>query len=92
MSRYALLGALACVAGGVLLAFQKIAVYMGIEATWKALSVADIVGHESIARLAGTLPSKLEPVAGYVAGIPLYVLLFGTGALILVLDHFWGRR
>ena len=92
MTRYTLLGVLACVGGGLLLGFQTISGVMGTKAAWKSLSVADVVGREHFARLASVAPEGIEAATAYLAAMPLYVLLFCLGGLLFISDYFLGRR
>jgi hypothetical protein len=92
MTKYTLLGILACLGGGVLIGFQALSVTMGSKAVWQSLSLVDIVGKQYFEWMGNSSFGGVERIAGYIATMPLFVLLFCIGGLFFVMNYFLGRR
>ena len=92
MTKYTLIGILACVAGGVLIGFQAISSVMGQKVVRASVTLVDIVGERYFEWMGSSALGGVERIVEYIVTMPLFVLLFCIGGLFFVLDYFLGRR
>lgn len=92
MTKYTLLGLLACLGGGVLIGFQAVSGAMGSKGTWQSLSLKDVLGGPYVEWMGNSSFGGAERITEYILTLPLFILLFCIGLLFFVLDYFLGRR
>lgn len=92
MTKYTLMGILACLGGGLLIGFQALSSTMGSQAVWQSLSLVDIVGEQYFEWMGNSSSGGVERIAEYVVTMPVFILLFCIGGLFFVLNYFLGRR
>lgn len=89
MNRFTLLGLILLVAGGCILGFQAISSMMTAgEITWETLSLADATGPETLKWVNGISIQMVQKALNYVVTMPLYMLSFALGVLMLIIGGF----
>jgi len=92
MTKYAFIGILSCLGGGLLIGFQVLSSTMGSQGVWQSVSLVDIVGKQYFEWMGTSSFGGVERMVEYIATMPLFVLLFCIGGLFFVLEYFLGRR
>ena len=89
MNRFTLLGLILLAVGGCILGFQAISSMMTAgEITWETLSLADATGPETLKWVNGISIQLVQKALNYVVTMPLYMLSFALGVLMLIIGGF----
>ena len=89
MNRFTLLGLILLVVGGCILGFQAISSMMTAgEITWETLSLADATGPETLKWVNGISIQLVQKALNYLVTMPLYMLSFALGVLMLIIGGF----
>ena len=92
MTKFSLLGILAIIGGGVLVGFQTLSVVMGHEAKYESLKLVNVLDEKYIAWIDTVSFFGLERILAFIVVVPVYILLFCLGGLLLVLAYFFGKK
>ena len=88
MNKYAFTGLLLCLAGGVIVGFQKLSMLMGREDDWKTLSIDQMLTEKHLEMIEGMDPGLLKDVVDFVVTWALWKELMVVGAALLVISGF----
>ena len=89
MNKYTLIGLILLVVGGCIVGFQAISSMMTTgEITWKTLSLADATGPETLKWVNGISMQLVQKALYYVVTMPLFMLSFALGVLMLIIGGF----
>lgn len=92
MSRLAIAGVLLCLLGCVVLGFQAIASVMGPKAVYKNTLVIDLVAPSFIDEMDAVSWHGYQDAADYVLAIPIYIICFVAGGILLIASSFFWRQ
>ena len=85
MSKLSITGLISCVAAFVLLLFQSVSSLMGAKGIWKVLTLVKVVGEEKFQWVENISWPTIQHAVNYVVTMPLYILLFCVGVLLLII-------
>lgn len=88
MSRWSIIGGLACVAGLVLYGFQVLSSLMERGDEFNNLCIYDFVDPEKLAWIDQLTWFGMDQGLDYLAGAPLYIMLLVIGGIFLVISGF----
>lgn len=92
MNKFTLLGLIFLVLGGCILGFQAISSMMTPgEVTWKTLSLAEATGPETLKWVSGISIQLVQKALKYLVTMPLYMLSFAVGVLLLIVGGFFSK-
>ncbi|MFZ7126046.1 MAG: hypothetical protein ACOWWM_07810 [Desulfobacterales bacterium] len=84
MNKFTLTGLLAWIVSGVLVGFQAISNLMEVEGEWKNIDLFDLVGESNLGW------AMDWEWAVYVLDLPLFILLFAVGLILVLMGMiFW---
>lgn len=92
MSKFAIIGVLCWVGGFLILGFQAISSVMGMDAEWENLALIDMFPPEAVDAIDAMSEGLIYTATDYVITMPLYIILFCVGTVLLVLSSFLWRR
>ena len=92
MTKFSLLGVLACVGGGVLLGFQALTLFMGKEGRYTSLKLTEVLDEKYFTWIHNSSFYGLESIPEFIIRMPLFVLLFCLGGLFFVLGYLFGKK
>jgi hypothetical protein len=90
MSKYTIAGLVAWLFSALLLGFQAIATFMGVEdkMIWKSLTLVDVVGRNNFIWIERIAWAGLQNAANYIVTMPLFILLFIVGIVFFLINRF----
>ena len=89
MNKLTLLGLIFLVLGGLILGFQAISSMMTAgDITWKTLNLVDATSPETLEWVNGISIQLVQKGLNYIVTMPLYLLSFAIGALLLLIGGF----
>lgn len=92
MNKFTLIGLILLVLGGCILGFQAISAMMTAgEVTWETLSLADATGPETLKLVNSISIQLVQKTLKYIVTMPLYLLSFASGVLMLIIGGFISR-
>ena len=92
MNKVTLLGLLCLAVGGCILGFQAISSMMTAgDITWKTLSLVDATGPETLKWVNGLSVQLVQKALRYIVTMPLYMLSFAVGVLLLIIGGFMSK-
>ena len=93
MSKLTIAGLVSCFIGGLIVAFQAIGglVSSGGDLVWKNLILMDVIGKSHFDWIAGMPEGIVHNIAQYIVTMPLYLLLFCVGILLLILGRLTSK-
>ncbi len=92
MTKFSVFGILAIIAGGLMIGFQILSGVMGHEVKYKSLTLVNILDEKYFAWIDTVSFYGLERIAEFIVSMPLYVLLFCFGGLLLMLSYLFGKK
>jgi hypothetical protein len=92
MTKFSLIGILAIIGGGVMLGFQTLSGVMGHEVKFESLKLVNILDEKYFAWIDTVSFYGLERIAEFIVSMPLYILLFCFGGLLLMLSYLFGKK
>lgn len=87
MSNFTIAGLISCVAAFVLLLFQSVSGLMGAKGFWEILTLVKAVGEEKFQWIENISWPIIQYAVNYFVTMPLYVLLFCVGVLLLIVGQ-----
>jgi len=92
MNRITLLGLIFLGLGGCILGFQAISSMMSAgQITWETLNLVDVTGQETLKWVNGISMQMLQKGLRYIVTMPLYMLSFAVGVLLLIVGGFMSK-
>ena len=93
MSKFTIAGLVSCFIGGLIVAFQAIGglISSGGDIEWKNLILMDVIGKSHFDWIAGMPEGIVHNIAQYIVTMPLYLLLFCVGILLLILGRLTSK-
>lgn len=92
MNRITLLGLIFLRVGGCILGFQAISSMMSAgQITWETLNLVDVTGQETLKWVNGISMQMLQKGLRYIVTMPLYMLSFAVGVLLLIVGGFMSK-
>ncbi len=92
MNKFTISGFILIILGGCILGFQAISSMMTAgDITWKTLTLAQATGPQTLAWVEGLSMELLKTAALFVVTMPLYILFFTLGAVMLVVGGFTSK-
>ena len=92
MNKITLLGLIFLGLGGCILGFQAISSMMTAgDITWKTLNLVDATSQETLKWVNGISMQLLQKGLRYIVTMPLYMLSFAVGVLLLILGGFMSK-
>ena len=91
MNKYALIGFLLCLAGGVIIGFQKIGEMMEREDQWDTLSIDGMLTEEHLNAIQGMDAGILKDTVDFLITSPLWMELMVVGGVFLLISGFIKR-
>ena len=89
MNKFTLLGLILLGLGGCILGFQAISSMMTAgEIEWKTLSLVNVTGPETLTWVNGIGIQLAQKGLRYIVTMPLYMLSFACGVLLLIAGGF----
>jgi hypothetical protein len=88
MSKLTIVGLLTTLSGLVVLGFQAISSLMGTEEVWKSLSLRDVLDNGQLGWIDQVALFGVDRGLDYLVSMPLFVLLVGSGAILLLVAGF----
>ncbi len=88
MSKLALIGVLFVTGGFLILGFQGISSFMDQDYNWEDLAIVDVVDSEQLDWIDGISYQAIQNAADYVVAMPLYIILFIIGGILLLISGF----
>ncbi|MCP3951550.1 MAG: hypothetical protein GY697_04940 [Desulfobacterales bacterium] len=89
MNKFTLLGLIFLVLGGCILGFQAISSMMAVgEITWKTMNLVDVTSPETLKWVNGISIQLVQKGLKYIVTMPLYMLSFALGVLLLIIGGF----
>lgn len=92
MNRITLLGLIFLRLGGCILGFQATSSMMSAgQITWETLNLVDVTGQETLKWVNGISMQMLQKGLRYIVTMPLYMLSFAVGVLLLIVGGFMSK-
>ena len=93
MSKLTIAGLVSWFIGGLIFGFQAIGglVSSGGDLEWKNLILMDVIGKSHFDWIAGMPEGIVHNIAQYIVTMPLYLLLFCVGILLLILGRLTSK-
>lgn len=91
MNKYAFSGLLLCLAGGVIVGFQKLSILMGREDEWDTLSIDRFLTEEHLGMIEGMDTGLIKDALNLLVTSPLWVELMVVGGILLLISGFVKR-
>lgn len=92
MNKFTLLGLIFLGLGGCILGFQAISSMMTAgEVVWKSLNLVDVAGPETLKWVNGMSMQLVQKGLKYIVTMPLYMLSFALGVLMLIAGGFMSK-
>ena len=92
MNKFTLFGLIFLVVGGCILGFQAISSMMTAgDIVWKSLTLAEATGPETLKWVDGISMQLAQKGLRYLVTMPLYILSFAIGALLLIIGAFFSK-
>jgi len=89
MNKFTLLGLILVGLGGLILGFQAISSMMTAgDIEWQTLSLVNVTGPETLTWVNGISMQMAQKGLKYVVTMPLYLLSFALGVLMLIAGGF----
>ena len=92
MSKFSIIGVLCCIGGFLVLGFQAISSVMTPNSSWENLTLVDLFPPELIDVIDNMSEGVLYSATDYVITLPLYIILFSVGTVMLIISSFMWRR
>lgn len=92
MSKFAIIGVLCCIGGALILGFQAIASVMTPDSLWENLTLTDLLTPELLDAVDNMSEGIIYNATDYIITLPLYIILFSVGTIMLILSSFMWRR
>ena len=92
MNKATLTGILFLIGGGCIIGFQTLSSMMTAdEIVWKAMSLVDVTGSDTLAWVTGISIQPIQQALEYIVTMPLYLLFFGVGILMIIIGGFMSK-
>jgi len=93
MSKLTIAGLVSWFIGGLLFGFQALEglISSGGDIEWKNLILMDVIGKSHFDWIAGMPEGIVHNIAQYIVTMPLYLLLFCVGILLLILGRLTSK-
>jgi len=89
MNTFTLIGLILLLLGGCILGFQAISSMMTAgEITWKTMNLVDVTSPQTLEWVNGISIQLIQKGLKYIVTMPLYLLSFATGVVMLIIGGF----
>lgn len=89
MNKFTLLGLIFLVLGGCIVGFQAISSMMTAwDICWKTMTLVEATGPETLEWVNGISMQLVQKGLRYLVTMPLYILSFAIGGLLLIIGGF----
>jgi len=92
MSKFSIIGVLCCLGGFLILGFQAIASVMTPNSSWENLTLVGLFPPELLDAIDNMSEGLMYSATDYIITLPLYILLFSVGTVMLILSSFMWRK
>jgi len=92
MNKFTILGLIFLGLGGLILGFQAISSMMTAgDITWKTLNLVDATSPETLTWVNGISMQMVQKGLKYIVTMPLYLLSFAVGVLLLIIGGLFSK-